>query len=200
MASKASVLRILVACSISKTVLECCLSLGHDAVACDVQSPVHSLPFIKGDVREILHLGWDAMIGFPPCQYLTKVQQHLVWNDPERAEKQAEAVQFFKDLYYSPIPQVILENPPGFLSYSFRQPNQIVMPCYFGDPYHKKIGLWLKNSPPVISSLFNPVRKSIDNHTNGRMTNSERSNVRSSWAYFPGMAYQICLQSFGKVV
>lgn len=192
-------MRILVGCEKSGAVLRTLLSLGHDAVGCDIQSPDHNLPFLRKDIREIWHLEWDALIGFPPCTYLTKAQQHLVWKDPNRAIQQATAAGFFEDLYNCPIPQVVLENPPGFLSYSFRQPNQIIRPYYFGDPYHKEIGLWLKNSPPILSTLFNPERKSIDNHTNGRMTNLERSNVRSSWAYYPRMIEQICLQSFGKV-
>lgn len=192
-------MKILVGCEISGTIQEILLSLGHDAVSCDIQKPNHSMPFLHGDINRFLSAGWDALIAFPPCQFLTKAQIHMLYKSPGRMQKSDEAVKFVRKLYDSDIQQVILENPPGRLSTEWRYSDQLIRPCYFGDPYHKEVCLWLKNSPPIMSTCFNPNTMSLDNHTNGRMSSAERSNIRSSWKFFPHMAYQICLQSFGDI-
>lgn len=194
-----STMKILVACERTGTMQKVLTDLGHTVLSCDTQKPLHNMPFYQGDVREILSSGWDAMIGFPPCTYLTKAQESLVKKSPARQRKQLAAAEFFKELYHSPIPQVVLENPPGALSRLFRQPDQIVQPWYHGDPYFKQIGLWLKNCPPVIASLYSTERRSMSNHTNGRMSQDQKSNIKSSWAYFPRTAYQIGFQMFGSV-
>lgn len=191
-------MKVLLACNINPVLQKAVMDLGHYCLSCDIQSPGHSLPFYKGNVLDILNDGWDAMIGFPPCTYLTKAQVHLVNKSEERNYLAWEAAEFFMQLYNCSIPRIALENPPGLLNYFFRPPDQYIQPWYFGDPYRKEIGLWLKNCPPVITSCYNTVRKPVSNRTNGRMSPEEKSRIRSDWSIFPNMCHQIAYQLLGK--
>jgi hypothetical protein len=191
-------LRILVACERSGVMQKAITALGHDCLSCDTSPAFHEMPFYHGSVFDVIDDGFDAMIGFPPCQYLTKAQMPQSLASLARYERSVAANEFFQALFFSRIPQVILENPPGMLNSFFRPPDQYLQPWYFGDPYRKEIGLWLKNSPPVIATCYNTIRKPVNNHCNSRMSSAERSTIRSSWVRFPLMAEAIAFQSFGK--
>lgn len=119
--------------------------------------------------------------------------------DEVRRQARDEAVDFIRRLYSSDIPHIALENPAGQLTAAWRPCTQIVYPWIFGDPYRQEIQLWLKNLPPLISTCINPQRKSISNHVNGSMAQSEISVVRSSWKYYPMMVQAICHQWFPRI-
>jgi hypothetical protein len=68
-------------------------------------------------------------------------------------------------LYNCNIPKIAVENPAGVMSTRFRPPDQYVEPYYFGDPYPKKTGLWLKNLPKLVPT--NVVEPSVV-HYNGK--------------------------------
>jgi hypothetical protein len=66
------VLRVLVACEFSGVVRDAFLEKGHDAWSCDLlPAERNSNRHIQGDVRDVLHDGWDFLIvAHPPCTRL----------------------------------------------------------------------------------------------------------------------------------
>lgn len=186
--------RILLGCYHSKALYNAFTDHGHDVTTCDLKPAEHSGKHYQGDVRELLSEDFDFAFFFPPCTYLAKAQIWRCKKDLSRADQQRQAVQFAKDLFNSPIPQVALENPVGSLASDWKHASQIVRPWWFGDPYRKEICLWLKNVPPLIATCYNPVRKSIANHTNGRMSQDLKSEIKSSWNYYPLMCEAIANQ------
>jgi len=141
-------MKILIACEYSGVVRDAFRKLGHDAWSCDIL-PCDSDPrfHIQGDVLSILNDGWDMMIAHPPCTYLCRAGTSWNRRDPTRLQKTQDAFEFFMKLYNAPIDKVAVENPAGVVSTRFRKPDQYIEPYFFGDPYPKKTGLWLKNLP-----------------------------------------------------
>ena len=140
-------MRILIACEYSGRVREAFRKLGHDAWSCDLLPSDDNSPYhIQGDVLQHLDEGWDMMIAHPPCTYLSFVGNRH-WNNPGRAEKRAEAMEFFMSLANAPIDRICVENPLGEPSRAWRKYDQIIHPYYFGDAFQKRTCLWLKNLP-----------------------------------------------------
>jgi len=187
-------MRILLACYHTKFLHDFLKANGHTVVSADYKKARHSGTHYQCDVRELFDIEFDFMIAFPPCQYLCKAQNHLVYHSAERREMQSAASEFFMDLYNAPFRMVAIENPVGYINSHIKAPSQIVFPWMFGDPYSKDICLWLRNVPPLISTLVNPVRKSVSNHVNGRMSQAHKSEIRSSWDHFPRMCAAIAHQ------
>lgn len=142
-------MKVLIACEFSGIVRDAFLRRGHDAWSCDLlptESPGHHY---QQDVREVLGLGWDMMIAHPPCTYLSYAGM-VHWNKPGRAEKRADAMEFFLSMMNAPIPKVCVENPFGLPCNSYRPPDQIVNPYDFGEPVRKRTCLWLRGLPALI--------------------------------------------------
>lgn len=144
-------MRVLTACECSGRVRDAFRSVGHDAWSCDIKPTEVDGPHYQQDVFEVIEKGWDLMIGFPPCTYMSYVGNRH-WNKPGRKEKREEAFDFFMRLYNSPVPKICLENPLGYPCEAFRSQDQIVHPYYFGDNAHKRTAFWLKNLPMLIWS------------------------------------------------
>ena len=147
-------MKILCACEESQAVCIAFRKNGHEAYSADILpcSGGHPEWHIQGDVLEILNNGWDMLIGFPPCTYLTYAAM-LAWNRPGRAAKRGNAMIFFMQLYNAPIPKICIENPRGYPHEAFRKPDQVIHPYYFGDSAMKRTGLWLKNLPKLTYNL-----------------------------------------------
>lgn len=146
-------MRVLVACEYSGAVRDAFLSLGHDALSCDlltsesnVSDPSGLLHYV-GDVRDLLVLGdWDLMIAFPPCTDLSVSGAR--WWPAKRADgRQLAAVEFARLLMDAPVPRVAVENPIGFLSTAIRKPDQIIQPWQYGHGETKATCLWLRGLP-----------------------------------------------------
>ena len=56
---------VLIACEFSGRVRDAFIARGHDAVSCDLLPTDSPGPHYQGDVRDILHDGWDMMIAHP---------------------------------------------------------------------------------------------------------------------------------------
>ncbi len=97
----------------------------------------------------VLSLGWDLLIGHPPCTYLCSMG--VWWNAkrPERWPLTDAAEAFFMQLYNAPIKRVCIENPVGVMSTRFRKPDQVVHPWQHGDEANKPTCLWLRNLPLI---------------------------------------------------
>lgn len=139
-------MRVLVACEYSATVRNAFRERGHDAWSCDILPSEHPGHHIQGDVRDVLNEGWDLMIAHPPCQFLSYAGVGH-WNKPGRAEKRAEAAEFFMQLANAPIPRICIENPQGVMSAWFRRPDQMIHPWMFGESAMKRTCLWLIGLP-----------------------------------------------------
>ena len=166
---------------------------GHNVTSCDFEASASPGLHYKGNCLDILPGSFDLVVGFPPCQFLAKAQMFRYHKEPQRVIERDKAVEFVKELYHR-CPRIALENPVGYLNTHWKNPTQIVYPWMFGDPYRKEICWWLKDVPPLLATLINPIRKSISNHTNSRMNQAERSKIRSSWSYYPLMCEAIANQ------
>lgn len=175
-------MRVLVACEFSGIVRDAFIAGGHEAISCDIIETWVRGPHIIGDVRYILSLGWDMMIAFPPCTYLSKASAHL-WRKPERQEHIEDALSFVRELMHAPIPRIAIENPRGLITRHIRPADQTIEPYMFGHPYTKATQLWLKNVPPLMATLVmdNPI-KNITKSIGGR----NRQQIRS--LTYPGIA------------
>ncbi len=152
--------RVLVACEFSGTVRDAFAACGHAAESCDIlptESPggIHH----ERDVREILGDGYHLMIAHPPCTYLAACQlwrclpEHAAQH-PGRAAKQAEALEFVRDIAAAPIERACIENPKGCIGTKNAAPGftpTVVQPYQFGHDHSKETYLWLRELPELVS-------------------------------------------------
>lgn len=160
-------MKILVACEYSGRVREAFAKLGHDVMSCDFEPTEQPGNHYQGNVYDILHHGWDLMIGHPPCTFLTNAQSWTFYHPddkhkpvehrrphpkfPNRRQQQAEAIVFFKTLWNAPIKRICLENPVpmGIVINHIGQYTQTIQPYMFGEDASKRTCLWLKGLPKL---------------------------------------------------
>lgn len=142
-------MKVLVACEYSGRVRDAFLSLGHDALSCDLLPTDVVGPHYQGDIRDILNNGWDLMIAHPPCTHLAVSGAR--WFKDKQVE-QAEALDFVRLLLDAPIPKIALENPISIISSRIRKPDQIIQPWWFGHGETKATCLWLKGLPKLVAT------------------------------------------------
>lgn len=148
-------MRVLIACEFSGIVREAFRAKGHFAVSCDyLPSEIEGLHY-KGNVLDILNVGWDLLIAHPPCTHLA-VSGARWFKGKE--QQQLEALSFIKILLDADIPKICLENPISIISTRIRKPTQIIQPWQFGHEETKSTCLWLKNLPPLVPTKIMEVR------------------------------------------
>lgn len=174
----------MVACEFSGRVRDAFARRGHFAVSCDLlRSEANPGYHYRGDVRDILHDGWDLMVAHPPCTYIAT--SGAVWHrSPGRAARTREALAFVRLLMDAPIWRIAIENPVGLISTRIRLPDQMIHPWQFGDTEQKKTHLWLKRLPLLRPTKFVPKR--YQTRFFDRVTSIDRGKVRS--ITFPGIA------------
>jgi site-specific DNA-cytosine methylase len=215
-------MRILIACEESQAVCKEFRSFGHEAYSCDILpcSGGHPEWHIQGDVFNVINEGWDMMIAFPPCTYLSVsgAQWYYHPNDkglevhnrrphpkyPNRSKDRSDAKEFFINLYNSDIKYIAIENPVGIMNTEFKKPSQIIQPWMFGDEATKTTCLWLKNLPNLMPTNIvgkgeRTVFASGKSHPKWyaealakAKTPEERRNLRSKT--FPGIAKAMATQ------
>jgi hypothetical protein len=154
-------MKILIACEESDEVRSRFEALGFDAWSCDIQPNRNpKAKHIQKDLFDVLNLGWDAMIAFPPCTHLAV--SGAAWFEQKRKDgRQQKAIDFFLAIAEAPIEYIAIENPVGIMGKIYKKPTQIIQPYYFGDPYQKTTCLWLKNFPLLYHNktpnLFDPI-------------------------------------------
>lgn len=183
--------RVLVACEFSGRVRDAFRRRGHDAWSCDIL-PTESNPeyHFQGDVLEVLGMGWDLMVAFPPCTYLSCAGVRW-WHSPGRAEKRAEGLQFVSSLMAAPIGRIAIENPQGAIGSHIRKADQYIQPYQFGDPWIKRTGLWLKNLPALVpADIVEPLGHWLhsSNVITGLPTGVAGQDRRLRSLTFPGIA------------
>ncbi len=145
---------MLVACEYSGTVRDAFLRAGHDAMSCDLLPTDVPGPHYQGDVRDVLHDGWDLMVAHPPCIYLCSSGLHWNKRTPGRAELTEQALDFVRLLLDAPIQRVAVENPIGAIGTRIKKATQTIQPWQFGHDASKATCLWLKNLPPLVPTAI----------------------------------------------
>lgn len=155
-------MKALVACEYSGRVRDALSNEGWDAWSCDIlptesEMTIKEGKHIQADVLSILDNGWDLMIAHPPCTYLTVAGNRYISCNPDRWQKQVDALKFVYKLMNAPIRYIAIENPVGVISTYIRKPDEIIQPWQFGHPESKRTCLWLKNLPKLIPTLILPL-------------------------------------------
>ena len=210
-------MKILIACEESQRVCSAFRARGHEAYSCDILKPSgghpewhimgNVLPLINGNcnfktmdgIEHQIEGKWDLLIAHPPCTYLTVTGNR--WFNVEKYGEKAlerirlreEAKDFFMQFVNADCDHIAVENPIGVMSTTYRKPDQYVQPWWFGDPFEKRTGLWLKNLPLLKKSNEVTPEARITYKSGKSMpawyssiSKSERSKIRSKT--FPGFA------------
>jgi len=165
---------VLVACEFSGAVRNAFREKGVEAWSCDLLDAEDSSEHhIKGDIRGVLHDGWDMMIAHPPCTHLAVSGARWF---KEKIEEQKEALEFVRLLLSAPINKIALENPVSVISSRIRKPDQIIQPWMFGHGETKATCLWLKNLPKLTPT---DVVEGRDNRVHRMPPSADRWKERS---------------------
>lgn len=199
-------LNVLIACEESQTECTAFLTHGCNAYSCDLQPCSGNFPgrHIVGDVRSMFVPGsfvetadgmplcvpkWDLIIAHPPCTYLSKAGAAFLYRggqiDQQRYELGLKGAQFFFEMLNAPARYVAVENPVPFKVFGLPAPSCSVNPYDFGAPWSKQTLLWLRNLPPLMSSLMIPHYRSWVYCTRGGKKRSKS---------FPGIAEAMATQ------
>jgi hypothetical protein len=219
-------MRVLVGCEESQAVTKEFRRLGHEAFSCDILpcSGGHPEWHYQKDIFEVMNFGWDIGIFFPPCTHLT-VSGAMHFKQKIADGRQQQGIDFFMAMINAPIERIAVENPIGIMSKTYRKPDQIIQPYFFGDGFTKSTCLWLKNLPLLqhykTIDLFNDKVTHVDTSNEykewickktGKMkrqqmwyynallnakTKEERSTIRSKT--FPGIARAMAEQWGGQI-
>ncbi|MGO4854899.1 hypothetical protein [Phaeovulum sp. W22_SRMD_FR3] len=166
-------MRILIGCETSGVMRRAFAARGHDVWSCDLLAAEDgSNRHIRGDVRDHLHDGWDMLaVMHPPCTRLCNSGVRWLHVPPPgrtAADMQAEleaGAALFSDCWRAPIPRIAIENPVmhrharALLPTDLPKP-QIVQPWWFGEPYFKATGFYLRGLAPLTATnRLSPPRK-----------------------------------------
>lgn len=188
-------MKILIACEFSGIVRNAFSSRGHDVISCDFLPTELDGVHYQGDVFDIINNGFDLMIAHPPCTYLCCSGLFRNKNNPERAQKTLEALNFVRKLLTANIDKICLENPVGRINTAIRKPDQYIQPFDFGEDASKKTGLWLKNLPKLEKTKYIEPRwvngkprwaNQTDSGQNKLPPSKDRWKIRSKT--YPGIA------------
>lgn len=171
-------MRVLIGCETSGVVRRAFADRGHDAWSCDLlPAEDGSNRHIVGDVRDLLHDGWDLlMVAHPPCTRLCNSGVRWLTAPPkgrsldEMWSELDEGAALFSDVWRAPIERVAVENPVMHGHAKARMPAdlpkpQIVQPWWFGEPFFKATGLYLRGLPPLnATQRLAPPRPGTDAH------------------------------------
>lgn len=160
-------MKVLVACEESQAVCKAFRKRGHEAYSCDIKpcSGGHPEWHIQGDALEALEGDhWDLVIAHPPCTYMSRAGARWMYPsagkvDKERLRKAMKAKAFFMKFLNARVPHIAVENPRPMKIVGLPAPSQTIQPYQFGEPYSKATHLWLRNLPPLMSTVI------CDRHT-----------------------------------
>lgn len=193
---KGQAVRVLIACEFSGVVREAFAHRGHDAWSVDLLPSEKPGQHVQDYIQDgILEEEWDLMIAHPPCTYLSAAGLHYCKGNPDRIKRRDLAVSFVKGLMQSPIKQIAIENPVGYLSTAWRKPDQVVYMNDFGHAEARKpTCLWLKNLPKLTPTNSLPHIKSKGGGKREsewyRKTKSARERSRTFQGFADAMAAQ----------
>lgn len=166
--------KVLIGCEFRGTVRNAFLAYGHDAWSCDLlPAEDGSNRHIRGDVRDIIHDGWDLLIvAHPPCTRLCRSGRRWLsgpghMTPPKQLprgrtwqsmiDEFEDGVDLFLACWNAPIDRVCVENPEMHDIARARMPADlprphIVQPHQFGAPQYKATGLYLRELPRLAAT------------------------------------------------
>jgi hypothetical protein len=197
-----------VMCECSGTIRDALLARGIDAVSIDIKPTRKLGPHIQGDALEYLHKRWAGVIAHPVCTYLTNAGAcHLYLDgrkengrDPQRWADLHKAAAFFNAFKVANAPRIAIENPiPHCHARALiGKPTQYVQPWWFGDPFFKATGWWLRGLPRLVATnKLTPPKSGTDEHKawsylHRLPPSDQRQELRSNT--FPGHAAAVADQ------
>jgi len=198
-------MRVLVACEFSGTVRRAFAALGHDAWSCDLlPAEDRSNKHIVGDVRTVLNDGWDLlMVAHPPCTRLCNSGVRWLHVPPPGRTLEGmwaelnDGANLFSACWNAPIERIAVENPVMHKHAKariagYQPPTQIVQPWWFGEPFFKATGLYLKNLPPLLpTNRLTPPASGTDEHRTWSRVHRMPpgpNRWRERSRFFPGIA------------
>lgn len=205
-------MRVLVGCETSGIVRRAFERCGHDVWSCDVlPAEDRSNRHIVCDIRDILPDGWDLLaVMHPPCTRLCNSGvRWLTVPPPGRTIEQMEAelregAALFSACWNAPIERIALENPimhgrAKALIDNYEPPAQFVEPWWFGEPFFKRCGLYLRNLPPLVATKpLTPPKFGSRAHKQWsrvhRMSGYGRDRRRERSRFFNGIAEAMAAQ------
>lgn len=209
-------LRVLVGCATSGVGRRAFEALGHDAWSCDLlPSQEVTNKHIIGDIREVVHWGWDLLaVLHPTCTRLCLSGVRWLHEPPRGKSREQmwreldEGAALFSACINAPIEKVAVENPRMHRHameriVNYQPPAQVVQPWWFGDEAFKATGLYLKNLPPLVPTLkLAPPAPGTAEHRRWSVIHrappsADRWQLRSRT--FSGMAEAMAMQWAGPV-
>ncbi|WP_191321590.1 hypothetical protein, partial [Camelimonas fluminis] len=154
-------MRVLIACEYSGQMRRAFRAKGHEAWSCDVLPADDASHFhFQTDVREVLGMEWDLLIGHPPCTRLCNSGVRWLHAPPagktidQMWRELDEATAFFSLLLNADIPHVAIENPVMHRYAKERisgyfDPGPAVQPWMHGHMQVKATCFWRRNLPPL---------------------------------------------------
>jgi len=208
--------RILIGCETSGRMRRAMAALGHDVWSVDLlPAEDGSNRHIIGDVRDHLRDGWDMLaVMHPPCTRLCNSGVRWLHQPPpgrSREEVWAElgdGCAFFSACRTAPIDCVAIENPIMHRHARERLPAdlprpQIVQPWWFGEPFFKGTGFYLRGlSRLVATNPLTPPKRGTNEHkawsaVHRASPGPDRWKIRSRT--FQGVADACAMQWAGPV-
>lgn len=171
-------MKILIGCETSGVMRRAFADRGHDVWSCDLlPSEDGSNRHIRCDIRDILSDGWDLLaVMHPPCTRLCN--SGVRWlSQPPRGRSLADmwaeldaGADLFAACWKAPIDRVAVENPVMHKHAKARMPAdlpkpQIVQPWWFGEPFFKATGFYLRGLPQLrATNRLTPPKAGTDAH------------------------------------
>lgn len=171
-------MRVLIGCETSGVMRRAFAARGHDVWSCDLlPAEDGSNRHIRGDVRDYLNDGWDLLaVMHPPCTRLCNSGVRWLHNPPngktveDMWQELEEGVALFAACWQAPIGSVAIENPVMHRHARERMPvglpkPQIVQPWWFGEPFFKATGFYLRGlSKLTATNRLTPPKPGTDEH------------------------------------
>ena len=170
-------LRVLVGCETSGVMRRAFAARGHDVWSIDLlPAEDGSNRHIRGDLRDYLGDGWDLLVAHPPCTRLCNSGVRWLHAPPpgrtldDMWAELDEGAALFSACWQAPVPHVAVENPIMHKYARERLPAdlprpQIVQPWWFGEPYFKATGFYLRGLPPLTATnKLVPPKPGTDEH------------------------------------
>ena len=171
-------MKILIGCETSGVMRRAFAALGHDVWSVDLlPAEDGSNRHITGDVRDHLDDGWDLLaVMHPPCTRLCNSGVRWLHTPPpgrtldEMWTELDEGAALFSACWNAKVPRVAVENPIMHKHARARLPAdlprpQIVQPWWFGEPYFKATGFYLRGLKPLTATnRLTPPRPGTPDH------------------------------------